>query len=80
MNTDYVHWHDFEWKEISNEHFYSLLGAVPPAKYFPDGFVVGEALYHDDAGRPVYSICREAGGKHFETEGTVEAVAEQFGK
>jgi hypothetical protein len=77
--SDFIHWHDFKWEEISNDRFNELLGAVPPAKYFPGGFAVGEALYHDDAGRAVYQLCREVGGKHFATEGTITAIDERFG-
>lgn len=72
------HWHDFEWTEISEERFDYLLGVVPPIKYFFGGFAVGEAMDHDEAGRPIYQICRAVGGKYFQTEGTIDAIEEQF--
>lgn len=53
------------WQETTEEHYYDMLGCVPPARQSGTAFAVGEALCHTDDGRVVYDTFIEIDGKFY---------------
>lgn len=52
----------YTWTEISDERADELLEVLPPI-YIPGGFMVGEALDHDERGVPVYRAVVTVNGR-----------------
>lgn len=69
-----------EWKRATEERFYDMLGAVPPASRGgnanTDAFQVGEASNHDSAGNPTFATFKRVGDEF--SESVRPATWEQF--
>jgi hypothetical protein len=48
------------WRKSCEGRYHEMLGALPPAAWIGDGFLVGEALDHDREGNPRFEA-------HFKT-------------
>jgi len=64
------------WVEVSEERWSYCLEVLPPI-YYPGGFAVSEASWHDGRGRAVYLCLSTVNGKHYAQEMTIaDAVRE----
>jgi len=64
------------WTEITESEYWYYLEVLPPI-YGPDGiFAVSEALYHNDQGQAVYTICKEdrSAQRYYKTQGTAQQM------
>jgi hypothetical protein len=52
-------------KEVTEEFYYDMLGAVPPAFHYSKGFLLGEAEYHTKDGEAAYSWFEVDGDKFY---------------
>jgi hypothetical protein len=71
---DVTRWDGLVWSLITEADYYSLLGAVPPRRYFLDGFVLGEQKGVTPAGEATWIICRVSDRKFYQAVGTLGAV------
>jgi hypothetical protein len=55
------------WTETTESRFDEMLGVVPPAIMWGNGFLVGEAFDHDRAGRPRYAAFIQVRGTFYES-------------
>lgn len=53
------------WTEVSQEHYESMLGAVPPQMYVANGFYVGENDHDGPDGHPCAALFVKHGVRYF---------------
>ena len=65
----------YGWKEVPEERYWDLLGALPPETRTHLGFLVGEPMDHNPYGIPLFTACIQIGDKFYEstTPWSVEA-------
>ena len=52
---------EFTWQPSTRERYYEMLNVLPPVEWHrgrPSLFLVGEAMLHNDAGEPCYTVHR----------------------
>lgn len=65
----------FQWIETTEEHYFDMLGVLPPASrgscLGADGFQMGEAMGHNEHGQPTFLTLKEEirvmGSKFYES-------------
>jgi len=70
MNTEKLTWQRLwdameaapeAWIETTEDMYWEMLGALPPAKMLGQNFLVGEPLRHNEKGEAVYSCFTKLG-------------------
>ncbi len=56
------------WNQVTEERYWEMLGCLPPEVMTGMGFLVGEPMSHNAAGRPVFSAFAQWQGKFYEAK------------